>query len=579
MKLLRIFTIAAAAALALAPRASADLTNSGVYALDGSGNQRTTFTNVETIALRQVVSNSVASDSMIQFAFTVYNPSGGAVFRHTGNSARATLGNSNSQLSGLAISRFYSVPGVYTFCGEASLAGVPTPPAQCAKFQISSPNINLIYPPNGARKLGDNPLTFRWVASGASNYKITVGEDAGFSRKKHDGTTSSAMYNYPASPSETEKLATDPAVYYWKVEGLDAGGARIAESIVYSFSLAAQAGSTSRNLAVLGLDWMDTGADFTQPQQFRVRVKNTGSSSEMDVRVKMTLSGQDAQQSPKAVENGLIAGETRELQFMAFMPPGQESGLAVACIEIFDDNNTDNCKTKTVTRSTGQGGAVEGTRETRKLTYQEMWDEVIKRLGPDAAKALEGYTFDTIDCPGCAEGELNELMLALMNGGAKLTSAQIADALQGFTASKTQTAVKAAAGPEEERELDVEMASPEKGKDQEWSGFTTAVKSETPFFYTVKARGAWRKTWELVSSEDAPAVDFDEKTVVGIVAGTGNKAESVRIISRRQVGDTTVFDYYMTEATGENPAVPYIFRTFEKVDGKTEFKRLDVGGK
>lgn len=579
MKFLKNCTLAAAAALALAPQVCADLTNAGVYALDGSGNQRTTFTNVETIALRQVVGNSVASDNMIQFTFTVYNPSGGAVFRHTGNSARAALGNSNSQLAGLAISRFYSVPGVYTFCGEASLTGVPTPPAQCAKFQISSPNINLIYPPNGARKLSDNPLTFRWVGSGASSYRVTVAEDAGLARRKHEGTAAAAMYGYPTEPKETEKLSTDPAVYYWKVEGFDAGGAKIAESIVYSFSLGAQAGSASRNLAVLGLDWLDTGADFAQPQQFRVQVKNTGSSSEMEVRVKMTLSGQDAQQSPKQIENGLIAGETKELQFTAFMPSGQASGLAVACLEIFDDNNTDNCRTRSVSRSSGQGGAVEGTKETRKLSYQEMWDEVVKRLGPDAAKALDGYTFDAIDCSNCGEGELNDIMLALMNGGAKLTAAQIADALQGFTAGKTQTAVKTAAAPEEERELDVEMASPEKGKDQEWSGFTTAVKSETPFFYTVKAKGAWRKAWELISSEEAPAVDFDEKTVVGVIAGTGNKAESVRIISRRQLGDVTVFDYYMTEATGENPAVPYIFRTFDKVDGKVEFKRLDVGGK
>jgi hypothetical protein len=574
MKLLRILALAASAALAAGP-AQAALTAGGVAALDGSGNTRTTYTNTETIALRQIVTNSVASDSMIAFIFTIYNPSGGAVFRHEGNSARATLGNSNSQLSGLAISRFYNVPGVYKFRAEARLGADIV--IQEASFQISSPNINLIYPPNGARGLTDKPLTFRWVASGASTYKVTVGEGPGLYPLKHTGSSPSGLYAYPENPGETEKLSMDPSIYYWKVEGLDAGGSKIAESNVYSFSLKSESGSQSKNVAVTSLEVIGGGTDFTQEIQFMVVVQNTGGQSVTNVALKMTLGGMPSPESPKDITM-LAAGARENRTFKAFMPAGQEEGLAVACVDVFDDNIPDNCKTKLISRSAGQG-SIEGTKETRKLSYQEMWDEIVKRLGGDAAKALDGYTFDTIDCTNCSEGELNDIMLALMSGQASLSGSLVADPVQGTASALGASVETAAALPEEEKELDVEMAEPGKEKDQEWSGFTTAVKTGTPFFYTVQGKRAWQKVWEMFSSEEAPRVDFDEKTVVGIIAGVDNKADGVRLIARRQVGEVTVFDYYMIEATAPNPAVPYIFKTFDKVEGKSEFKRIDVGGK
>ncbi len=381
-------------------RAEAALTAAGVYVMDGSGNSRETFTNTETIALRQVVSNSAASDSMISFTFTVYNPSGGAVFRHTGNSARATLGNSNSMISGLAIARFYSVPGVYKFRGEAALGGDTV--VQEKSFQISSPNINLIYPPNGVRGLSDKPLTFRWVASGAASYKVTVGDNAGLYPQRHQGTAAGGMYTYPENPAETEKLSND-YVYYWKVEGLDAAGSKIAESNVYSFSLKAQASSASRNVAVTALDLTDQETDFDQPLHFRAGVQNTGGTPESGISIKMTLGGMPAQDSPKNI--GMLgAGESQNILFTAFMPAGQSEGLAVACLDLFDDNIPDNCKTRMITKASGGGTGTEGGRETRSLSYQEMWEEIVKRLGGDVAKSLEGYTFDSIECADCAAG-------------------------------------------------------------------------------------------------------------------------------------------------------------------------------
>jgi hypothetical protein len=580
MKILKPILAAAIAAFIFCPAARAALTAVDAAVLDGSGNKRTTFTNLETIALRQVVSNSVASDGMIQFAFTIHNPAGGGVFHHEGNSVRAVSGNSNSQLSGLAISRFYSVPGIYTFVGEFRLAGEATWTKQArVTFQISSPNINLIYPPYGATGLMDKPLTFRWVASGASTYKITVAESAGiYDNPVHTGNAAGGMYTYPDNPTGPREILVPGKTYYWKVEGLDATGTKIADSTIYSFTLGT-IGSTARNIAVTSLELDHVGADKTM--HFNAVVKNTGGTTENGVAIKMSLGGMPAQGSPKPVET-LAPNTSRTVPFMAFMPEGQEEGLAVACVDIFDDNIPDNCKTKFISNAVAEGAAAGGGQEGRKLSYQEIWEEVIKRLGPDASRAMEGYTFDSIECANCAPGELNDMMLALMNGDANLTGAAVSQdyPTTAAVAVPGQPApVTVEAEPEESPELDMDLAAPEKSKDSEWSGYTNAVKDKDPVFYTVKSAKVWEKDREMLSSEEAPKVEFGEKTIVGIVAGTGNKADSVRIIARRKVGEATVFDYYMTESAGENPAVPYIFKTYDKVEGKIEFKRIDVGGK
>ncbi len=576
MKILKTIILTAALALGAGPARGA-LTAGGIAALDGSGNSRDTFTNVETIALRQIVNNSVASDNMIAFIFTIYNPSGGAVFRHTGNSARGALGNSNSQLSGLAIARFYSVPGVYKFRGEATLDGQTV--IQDKSFQISSPNINLIYPPYGASGLTDKPLTFRWVASGASSYRITVAKNAGLYPAVHSGSAASGMYSYPDNLSASDENLVADTNYYWKVEGVDATGNKIAESTVYSFSLKSQSSSQSRNVAVTLLEMTDAEDDFTLPLHFRAVVQNTGGTPESGISVRMTLGGLSAQDSPKNI--GMLgAGETQQILFTAFMPSGQSEGLGVACVDLFDDNIPDNCKTRMIAKATGAGAGTEGTKEKRNLSYQEMWDEMVRRLGGDVAKDLEGYTFDSIECANCSAGELNDLMLALMNGDASLSGAAVAESFQPAGSAAllaAATPVTAQPEPEDETEFDLDLAPADKEKDQEWSGYTNSVKSKTPFFYTIKSRKVWEKVWEMVSSEQAPTINFGDKIIIGVIAGTDNKAETVRVIARRQVGEKTVFDYYMTESSVEAPAVPYIFKAFDRVDGKIEFKRLDVG--
>ncbi|MEI7528261.1 MAG: hypothetical protein WCK76_04895, partial [Elusimicrobiota bacterium] len=76
-----------------------------------------------------------------------------------------------------------------------------------------------------------------------------------------------------------------------------------------------------------------------------------------------------------------------------------------------------------------------------------------------------------------------------------------------------------------------------------------------------------------------PEVDFEDKMVVGIVAGSGSRADTVRILSSRRKGDVVIFDYYITQSSAETYFVPYVFKVVEKVYGAVEFLRIDVGGK
>ena len=575
MKLQKLFFIIAGLLAAAVP-ARAGLTAAGAAVLDGSGAHRTAFTNLESIALRQVVNNSASSTDRITFKFTIYNPSGGAVFHHEGNSTSGVPGNSNSQLAGIAISMFYSVPGVYKFRGEAQLGTDPAV-VQEAEFTVSSPNINLVYPPNGARGLTDRPLIFRWVASGASSYRVTVEDRRGMT---HAGTAAGSSYSYPDQPPEGETLVAG-TVYYWKVEGLDASGLKIAESSVYTFSLKAQ-GSSSRNVAVTALELTDDKIDLSKrdPLHFKVTVENTGDTLMAGITLKMTLSGVAAQNSPAQL-GAINAGGRWEATapFTAFMPEGQTEGLAVACVDVFDDNVQDNCKTKLISQGQGEA-AVPAGGEKRTLSYQEIWEEVLRKLGPDAAKALEGYTFDTIECPSCSEGELNDLMLSLAEGQAKLSGASVVETSpEGAQRTTLAAPEEAKAQPEEDPDLLVDLMPKDRRTEDEWSGFTKPVSDERPAYYVARTAKEWKRLWKQVSTEDVPEADFGDKMVVGIIPGANDRADTVRLLAKRRTTDGIVYDYYITESVAKTHFVPYIFKLVDREEGAVDFRRLDVGGK
>jgi hypothetical protein len=468
------------------------------------------------------------------------------------------------------------MPGQYIYKAIATLDAETV--TQQVQFLVSSPNISLIYPPFGARGLSDNPLTFRWTTSGASSYRITVADNAGLYNPANTSVTSAgAFFTYPVNPDQPRAQLVPAQVYYWKVEGLDSANNSISASDVYNFSLKAQASAQTRNVAVTALDLNSPAPDFQKPLDFKAVLSNTGSTTETNISVKMSLGGLPAQDSPRQVLT-IGPGEKKELPFTAFMPAGEEQGLAVACSDLFDDNVQDNCKTLLISRSAGvPGGPAGGTG--RKLSYDEMFQEILKRLGPDAAKELEGYTFENLTCANCSQDELSAIISAIVSGNAQLVSASVLDA----GAAPAQPAQAAAAGKEEakapeavETPLDLEPARP--GTAGEWTGLAEPPGQKQASVFVIKDKKEWKKAWSAVSSEEVPEVDFGKKMAVGIIAAGSDRAEAVRLLGMRKTDSGIAFDYYVIEApAGEKPAkAAYIFKLFDKSEEKAEFKRLDV---
>ncbi|HAN03766.1 MAG: hypothetical protein A2X29_08065 [Elusimicrobia bacterium GWA2_64_40] len=566
----------------LLPAASraANITGTGASVHDSAGAARSTFSNSETITLRQSVNiaeNSPTSDS-VDFTFEILNAAGAAVFTHAGNSAPGTQGGAQTQLAGISINSFYSSPGNYTFRAKATLDAETV--TQTAAFLISSPNITLIYPPNGARGLSDNPLTFRWTASGASRYRVTVADNASLYNELHSAVNAGeSYYSYPADPSEPRERLVPEQVYYWKVEGLDASNNKISESNVYTFSLKGQASSTTRNVAVTLLEVTTPALDFEKPINFKAVLYNSGSATESNISVKMSLGGLSAQDSPKPVMT-IGPGEQVALTFTAFMPPGQEQGLAAACADLFDDNMPDNCKTRLIGKDAGTTTAAGAGR---KLTYDEMFQAILQRLGPEAAKALEGYTFESLSCANCSQDELALIIAALISGEAQLIGASVTETGGAETTLGANTSAAADAGSDsageeavpEETSLDL---SPLKNDiPGEWSGYTEARGKEASTI-VIRSKKEWRKLWQTLSNEEEPDVDFGDSMVIGVISGALDRAAAVRLLGSRKTDDGIAFDYYQIETPrgAEASKAAYIFRLYPRSDDKVSFSRVDV---
>jgi hypothetical protein len=557
---------------------AANLTAHTVSVVDAGGNARAAYSNSETITLRQQINNTVQGLGMINFTFAVFNPAGAEVFTHTGNAAPSTPGASQTQISGVPITRFYSTPGQYTFRGTAVLDGeTSTPPG--VSFTISSPNITLIYPPSGAMGLSDTPLIFRWVGSGASQYRITVGENAGLYNPVHQSINAGeTLFSYPQTHSNPREQLVPQQIYYWKVEGLDAAGNTISQSNVYSFSLRNQAASQSRNIIVSDLSLTSPLSDRTKPLNFKAVVYNAGNSAETNIGVKMSLGGLGAQDSPKQIQT-LSGGERKDVPFTAFMPVDQDSSLAVVCVDIFDDNLTDNCRTKLIAKDSG---GVPGGGPSKKLSYDELWAELLKRLGPDALNALDGYTFQTIECGNCTSAELNDLLAALLDGSATLSGASISDPGGAAAVTTAQTGSEpsdtSASAPEEPPGLELEVLRPAGVSHDEWSGYTAVFSEKETSTFAVIGEKDWKKLWQSLSEAELPVVDFSQKMVLGIVSASVDRAETIRILSRRRTEEGLTVDYYYIQAPkGKDiPAAAYILKVVGKEAGKINFRRLDA---
>ncbi len=552
---------------------AANLTAVDISVADMNGSQRTTFSDTESLTLRQQVNNTTESSSKITFRFRILNPAGAVAFEHNGNAAPGTPGITQTQISGISIARFYSVPGTYIFKGRAILDSDIV--YQEISFNVSSPNITLIYLPFGAKDLSDNPLVFRWVASGASKYKLSVSDNAGLYNPVYEYVNSGeSSATYPQNSSVPRQQLVAEKIYYWKIEGLDAYNNKISESNVYNFAMQADAASQSRNITVSALTVKTPVIDFQKPINFSVTVANTGSSNESNISLKFSLGGLLAPDSPKQI-TFLNAGQSSNFEFTAFVPAGQDDSLAVACTDLFDDNIPDNCKTKLISSSGGAGFQP----PVKKMSYTEMWNAILARLGPDAMKSMEGYTFESISCPGCSGSELSEIMAALIGGDAEIINAAIASSgavVPKGTSSGRSTGWSAL---DSAPELSLDIPEFKDNLASEWSGFTNVFNNKKTKTFVLRNKKSWKKIWKLLSSEPLPLINFKKKMVLGIVSGVKDHAEIIRILNWRKTEKGASADYYMVQGTKNKKLIlrAYIFKIVGREDsGTVNFKRLDI---
>lgn len=570
--------LAAAFALLLAPGARAGLLSPGsVAVLDGAGLPRTTFTNNERITFQQRVFNGVASVNRVSFTFIVLGPSGSPVFQIAGNAVPGSVGNAATQLSGFPIAKFYAGPGSYSLQAMASLDGQTV--TQTSGFIISSPNILLLYPPNGAQNIADVPLTFRWVSSGGSTYRVTVGDNPSFFNALFTQLTGGAetFLSYPVHPSDPRLILSAGTVYYWKVEALDGNGQVVgASSAPNSFTV--QTAALSRDMAVIGLT-ASGGADAQGNIPFTATVKNQGGTAQANVPLRFSVGGLAAANSPVNM-NMLGPGESRDYTFSAPLPPGQSQSLGIACVDFSDDNIVNNCKTLMITAAAAQGGTTDfGSNMSTDQIWQAIQD-LLRQQGMD----LSEYNLVGMEGQLTAD-ELRALLAAIRAGAADISLsgpvAGIAPPVAGVGLSTAPAAV--ASGPRLDAPNPNAVAPIEEESvplGTEWSGFSAPLFPR-PTGQTVTDEKTWRKIWRQVQNGRVPKIDFTQHMVAAVFAGKGEQADHAEIQAVEMSLSGLVVRYqfvrYATFNVNTTPrtTVPYRLRVIPRTSVPVQFSQIE----
>jgi hypothetical protein len=397
---------------------SAAIENIDISIFDSAGRSRMTFSSTEKITFAVTCYNSEPV-GRIYFEFYVKSPKDVVLFRHTGNSAVGNVGLGGSSIKNIPISQFYKTPGKYIYEAKvyADTATRISSEVKSLAFYVYSPSITLSYPANGAKDLIDKPLTFRWVSSGATKYRLYVDDDKGFynclfqtgSGEYPDPQTT--YFQYPTSPQDTRQKLAGGVVYWWKVEGLDNAGNVVAKTPVpFSFSLKETAPSAAtKDLAVTDiiLDEESTASEL----KFNVLVKNQGGTGISATRVNLYVNGVPV--IPHQVLDFINTGETKTLNFLC--GASREKIVTVsAAIDFPDDNMKNNMLTKTFTLAL----------EQRPYEPWEVW-EIVKKFIKDSAilKELEGYTLSEVTL--IPEGDVARELTRLKEGKAKVVSVEI----------------------------------------------------------------------------------------------------------------------------------------------------------
>jgi hypothetical protein len=252
--------------------------------------------------------------SRVEFNFYIYDPHGSVVFSHTGNSMVGRRGYGGSELKNIPIA-FYTLPGRYTLRAEVK---VPDEEANFVSYKetdfvIYSPNIILTYPPNGARDILASHLVLRWVSSGATRYKVYVGDDTSFYKPLWTAETENTEITYPVEPENPLARLSAGKTYYWKVDGIDVDGKVIATTpLPFSFTIKDTATPSSRDLAVENVEFEEMQEDGVLV--LRARVRNLGNQAFSMVSFDVSIA-EMATKIPSQTIDTVQGNEARDIVF------------------------------------------------------------------------------------------------------------------------------------------------------------------------------------------------------------------------------------------------------------------------
>jgi hypothetical protein len=558
----------------LAPRAFAGLLSAGsVAVLDANSAPRATFNNTERITFQQRVFNGAASVNRVTFTFIVLSPAGAPVFQINGNSVPGSVGNAATQLSGFPIAKFYAGPGVYTLQAQASLDAQTI--TQQTTFVISSPNLFLLYPPNGAQNIADVPLTFRWNSSGGSTYRVTVGDNPSFFNAlfKQQTTGPETVLSYPTNPSDPRMILSAGQIYYWKVEALDANGQVLATS-AFPYSFTVQSAALSRDIAVTGVA-ISGAPDPAGNIPFDVTIVNQGGTAQAGVPLRFSVGGLPAAGSPVTISM-LSPSETRDFTFSAPLPPGQSQSVAIACVDFSDDNIVNNCKTMVLNQASAAGGTTNFGGNT---SPEQIWKAIQDLL---AQQGLDLSDYNLVGMEGqLTPDELKNLLASIRSGqagvslsGPTVTAPTVALSTAPAAApTRTAPAQSSPSGVAPEIEESVPVGT-------EWAGLSAPL--------TPQARGVlisdekvWRKLWRQVQVGRVPKVNFDEFMVACVFAGKGEKRDHADFDSIEMSLSGLVIRYKLVNyatfnvSTNTRATVPYHLRVIPRTNVPVRFERVE----
>ena len=559
----------------LAPRAFAGLLSAGsVAVLDGNSAPRATFNNTERITFSQRVFNGAASVNRVTFTFIVLSPAGAPVFQINGNTVPGSVGNAATQLSGFPISKFYAGPGVYTLHAQAALdAQVIT---QQTTFVVSSPNLFLLYPPNGAQNIADVPLMFRWNSSGGSTYRVTVGDNPSFFNALFKQQTSGGetVLSYPTNPSDPRLILSAGQIYYWMVEALDANGQVLATS-AFPYSFTVQSAALSRDLAVVGLA-IAGAPDPAGNIPFTVTIANQGGTAQTGVPLRFSVGGLPAAGTPVSMSM-LSPGQTRDFSFSAPIPPGQTQSVAIACIDFFDDNLINNCKTLLLSSADAGGGTADFGGN---MSPDQIWKAISDLL---AQQGLDLSAYNLVGMEGqLTLDELKSLLAAIRSGQAgvslsgptgTLPSSAAALSVSTGAAPAPTAAPQAPSGVVAEVEESVSVGT-------EWSGLSAPLGARAQGML-ISDEKVWKKLWQKVQVGRVPKVDFNQFMVAGVFAGKGEARDHADIDSIEMSLSGLNVRYklvnYATFNVRAKPraTVPYHLRVIPRTGVPVHFERID----